>query len=223
MTTDTATCTGPNCPREVTNKTLRLCNGHDTQIKRGRPLAPLQRQGISTACTGPECGRPTTSPTGLCRTHREQRIRAGELSPIQPSKNTPRRHINGLPVVAKIGDPCMFDGCDRTTQSPSTGLCRAHVLQRRAGKPLRKLRVAGPSTKRNDGLPRDWFKPSIKAKSNPAGVQKLSPDAISAPLKLSDQDIANAMLTTVSKASSKDEARMFLDMLFDIKPNQKAA
>jgi hypothetical protein len=61
------------------------CDGHQAQIREGRPLAPLKPRTrpseLPTSCTFPGCDKPYFS-TGYCRGHRAQMARGVTLTPL---------------------------------------------------------------------------------------------------------------------------------------------
>lgn len=89
------------------------CNGHYTQIMRGKPLTPLQKRTPRTGtCSFEGCGYPENR-WGLCAAHVAQRIRGNELTPVQR--------------LADIPDTCTVEGCDAPHRSK--GFCNAHYAQ----------------------------------------------------------------------------------------------
>lgn len=87
MTHSTSTCSAPSCDRAV--KTRGLCNAHDQQRRRGKPLTHINPRRLShepvPTCAYHGCGRPAVA-KGLCQCHRVQQKRDLPLSTLRPDR-----------------------------------------------------------------------------------------------------------------------------------------
>lgn len=210
------TCTGPDCNRAATTKTL--CPGHYAQYRRGNPLKPLRIPGPRVDCTGPGCTRDASSMSKLCRAHLAQLSEGRPLTPIvaRASSSTPRKSYGGKPRIATPGDPCHYPDCHNFTRSPTTGLCRAHLEQIRRGIDLKPLVARTPATTRaDDGLPKGWFDTTVTKPRNPGNGSggHISHDTIGAPVAVSDDMRLNAALVAVTHGTTVAERRRLLEML----------
>lgn len=80
-------------------------------------------QANDAQCADPTCDRRAVV-RGLCRSHYARA----------------RRNSSLPPKFRKVYDaPCVFPGCDRWSDLPTSGLCRGHYNQKRDGKPLTPL------------------------------------------------------------------------------------
>lgn len=112
-------CSFDDCDRP--KKTRGLCDGHYTQLIKGKELAPLRwrrKARPRIQCSVHYCERPVLA-KGFCSAHYHQDLRGEELRP-------PRRSAayNGNEV-------CEFEPCDRLKESPRW--CGAHALQAARG------------------------------------------------------------------------------------------
>lgn len=90
------------------------CQGHASQMKRGRALSPLRSwQRVEGVCSTPSCDKPM-SKGGLCAAH-YQRVLRGDLT-------------EGLRPRAVSGVKCSGPECER--QATNTGLCKTHEWQK---------------------------------------------------------------------------------------------
>lgn len=88
------------------------CDGHQAQIREGRPLAPLKPRTrpseLPASCTFPGCDKPYFS-TGYCRGHRGQMERGVTLRPLYEQ----RTDIGYLGAHARVrkayGDPAHYE------------------------------------------------------------------------------------------------------------------
>lgn len=73
-------CSFDGCPHGVFVK--GLCNGHYTQLQRGRELAPLRYYKPRDPCSFDGCDRDSFG-RGLCRAHFDQQKLGYELKPLR--------------------------------------------------------------------------------------------------------------------------------------------
>jgi hypothetical protein len=114
-------CSFPECGRPPIAH--GYCHGHNQQVKRGKPLAPLQakRPRIGT-CGGPGCDEPILA-KGYCGGHYEQLRNGRELTEI--FRGGP--NLKGQPCVT-----CAKHGEARESYT-TDGQCHTHARYRAGG------------------------------------------------------------------------------------------
>ena len=118
-------CEYPGCGRPAKTKTH--CLAHQEQLKKGKPLTPIQtREQRPEFCTFKDCNHPVIA-KGLCSAHYNQQRQGKELKP------------RGYKEPKKV---CSVEGCDRFVKAK--GLCGPHYNRQRQGKELKPLPAPQP-------------------------------------------------------------------------------